>query len=190
MLEVKKSLAQRVALMGVLSAISIVLVALIRIPIFAGAPYLLYDMADIPILFGAFLLGAGGGLEILVVVSAIQAIFLSPDGFVGFVMHVCASGVLVIVATVIYRYFGKNVKSMVIGLICGSLAMTIMMIPLNYLITSWYLGVPRQAVTEALLPFIIPFNLIKAGLNSAITFVLYGAISFAFAKNSQPLKQE
>lgn len=43
----------------------------------------------------------------------------------------------------------------------------------NYLITPIYMGYPRQAVAQLLLPVFLPFNLLKAGLNAALTFVLY-----------------
>lgn len=35
------------------------------------------------------------------------------------------------------------------------------------------MGYPRQAVAQLLLPVFLPFNLLKAGLNAALTFVLY-----------------
>ena len=43
----------------------------------------------------------------------------------------------------------------------------------NYLVTPLYMGVPRDAVVELLLPAILPFNVLKAGLNAAFTFLLY-----------------
>ena len=50
------------------------------------------------------------------------------------------------------------------------------MIPANYLITPYFMNVPKQAIT-GILPFIVGFNLIKAGVNSVITFVLYKKVS-------------
>ena len=43
----------------------------------------------------------------------------------------------------------------------------------NYLIAPIYMGIPRDAVAELLLPAFLPFNLIKGGLNAAITMLLY-----------------
>ena len=43
----------------------------------------------------------------------------------------------------------------------------------NYLIAPIYMGYPREAVVELLLPAFLPFNLIKGGLNAAITMLLY-----------------
>ncbi len=43
----------------------------------------------------------------------------------------------------------------------------------NYLIAPIYMGYPREAVVELLLPAFLPFNVIKSGLNAAITMILY-----------------
>lgn len=39
-----------------------------------------------------------------------------------------------------------------------------------------YMGYPREAIVELLLPAFLPFNLIKGGLNAAITMLLYKPI--------------
>ena len=43
------------------------------------------------------------------------------------------------------------------------------------------MGAPREAVVQMLVPVIIPFNLVKSGVNSLITFVVYKSISRLFA---------
>lgn len=48
-----------------------------------------------------------------------------------------------------------------------------MMMFWNYLIASVYMGYPREAIVELLLPAFLPFNLVKEGLNAAITMLLY-----------------
>ena len=47
----------RLTTMGMLAALSVVLVMLVRFPLFPAAPFLMYDMADIPVLIGGMLLG-------------------------------------------------------------------------------------------------------------------------------------
>ncbi len=46
------------------------------------------------------------------------------------------------------------------------------MVPLNLIFTVHFYGNPYEVVRDALLPFIIPFNLIKSLVNSAIAFVI------------------
>lgn len=54
--------------------------------------------------------------------------------------------------------------------------MVLVMLFWNYLITPIYMGYPREAVVELLIPVFLPFNLIKGGLNAAITMILYKPI--------------
>ena len=96
MLKENISQTRKLTYMGLLAAVSVVLILLINIPIFPSASYLKYDMADVPILLATFLLGPAAGLEILFVVSAIQAFFLGGDGLVGLIMHFVASGTFIV----------------------------------------------------------------------------------------------
>ena len=45
------------------------------------------------------------------------------------------------------------------------------------------MGIPREAVTAMLIPVFLPFNLIKGGLNAALTIMLYKAVRFALDKS-------
>lgn len=168
---------QNLAKLGVLAGISVVLVALIHFPIIAAAPYLEYDPADIPILIGTFALGPAAGLLLTVVASTIQGLTVSAaSGGYGILMHIIATGTYVTVAGNIYRRH-KTRKMAAIALLSGSIAMTLIMIPANLLITPIFLGVSQDVVKSLLIPAIIPFNVVKAGINSILTFLLYKRIS-------------
>ncbi len=166
----------RLAKMGMLVAISIVLVYFIHFPIFPAVPFLEYDPADISILIGTFAFGPLAGILLTVVTSVIQGVTVSAaSGLYGIIMHVISTSVLVLVAGLIYKY-NKTRKGAVIALLCGVAAMTLVMIGANMIITPLFMGVPRNIVWE-LMPFIAGFNAIKAGINSAVTFLLYKRIS-------------
>jgi len=166
----------RLAKMGMLVAISIVLVSLIHFPIFPAAPYLEYDPADIPIFMGTFAFGPLAGLAITVVTAVIQGVTVSAaGGWFGIVMHILATGSFVLVAGLIYRA-QKNRKGAVIALAAGTLTMTAVMALANIILSPIFYGMPVEFVYDAL-PFIVAFNAIKAGVNSIITFVLYKRIS-------------
>ena len=51
--------------------------------------------------------------------------------------------------------------------------MAAVMLLWNYLIAPIYMGMPREAVAELLLPAFLPFNLIKGSINTAVTLLLY-----------------
>ena len=166
----------RLAKMAMLVAISVVLVAIIHFPIFPAVAFLEYDPADIPILIGSFAFGPLAGVLLTVVTAIIQGVTVSSaSGLYGILMHVIATSALVITAGVIYRK-NKTRKGAVIGLLCGVIAMTIVMMGANMVITPIFMGVPRNVVW-GLMPFIAAFNAIKAGINSIVTFLVYKRIS-------------
>ena len=161
--------------LAMLGAISLVLVFLIRIP-FPPAPFLTYDPADVPIFISAFAFGPLSGLAVTFVVCFVQAFALGGDGIVGFFMHFVATGSFVLVAGLIYKKH-KTKKYALIALLCGTIVMTASMIAWNLIITPMYLGVPVESVVAMILPILLPFNLLKAGINSVITFITYKAIA-------------
>lgn len=167
----------KTAVMAMLTALSIVSLYIIRMPLIPAAPFLEYDAADIPVLIGSMLLGPVHGMIILLAVCLIQALTVSASsGWIGFVMHFAASGIFVLVASNIYKR-KKTIKSLIAALAAGSLAMVIAMIPLNLVFTGIFLGAGTRAVIQMLIPAILPFNILKAVINSVATFAIYTPIS-------------
>lgn len=166
----------RLVKMGAMVALSVALVYLIHFPIFPAVAFLEYDPADIPILIGTFAFGPLAGLVLTVVTSVVQGLTVSASsGLYGILMHVIATGVLVVVSGTIYSR-KKTKKAAVFGLVCGMAAMAAVMMGANMVITPMFMGVPASAVWS-LMPFIVGFNVIKAGINGAVTFVLYKRIA-------------
>jgi riboflavin transporter FmnP len=169
--------------LAVLVAMSVLLVYLIHFPIMPAAPFLEYDPADIPILVGTFLFGPGAGLIITAVACIVQGLTVSASsGIIGILMHFFATGSYVIVAGLIYvKHHTKG--GAVAALIAGTLTMTAVMVAWNLVMTPIFMGTPRAAVAAMIVPVIIPFNLIKAALNGAITFAVYKSISRVFDRD-------
>lgn len=157
---------------AVLCAIAYVAVFLFRIPVF---DFLKYEPKDVIIVIGGFLLGPLAAFLISFVVSLIEMVTISDNGFIGFVMNVIASATFACTASVIYQK-NRTLKGAVIGLFVAVLAMTGVMLLWNYLITPLYLNVPREVVVGMMLPVLLPFNLLKGGLNMAIALLLYRPI--------------
>lgn len=164
---------RRITILGLMAAVSIILVYFIRFPIFPAAPFLEYDPADIPIFICTFLFGPWWGLGLTVVVSFIQGFTVSAgSGIIGVVMHIFATGSFALVAGFLYRR-NKTRKGAVAALLAGVATMVVMMVIWNLVFTPIFMGTPREAVLQMLVPVIIPFNLIKAGANAAVTFLVY-----------------
>ncbi len=166
--------------MGMLAALSTVLMLLVRFPILPAATFLEYEPADVPVLIAGFMYGPLEALIVAAVMALVQAFTVSAgSGWVGFVMHMIATGTLAVVASLVYKRF-HNMKGAIIGLACGSLAMTAIMVPANLFFTVRFFGVPYDAVVGLLVPAIIPFNLIKSVANSILTFAIYKSVSRIF----------
>ena len=168
----QKPNTKRLATISMLAAISVILVTLIHFPIFPAVSFLAYDPADVPIFIGTFAFGPFWGIALTAIVSIIQGVTVSAgDGLVGALMHILATGSFSLVAGLVYRRH-KTRRRAVLALCCGTVTMVAIMVLWNLIVTPWYLGVPTSVVT-GLLPWIILFNLIKAGGNSLLTFLLY-----------------
>lgn len=167
----------KLAVMGLLIAMSVMLVALIHFPIFPAAPFLEYDPADIPIFVGTFLMGPVVGFVITVLVSLIQGLTVSAaSGPIGMLMHVLATGSFALVAGSIYHH-KKNRKNAVLALVIGVVVMALVMALCNLVFTPIFMGTPREVVAGMLVPVILPFNLLKGGINALITYIIYKPIS-------------
>ena len=165
----------KLVVMAMLTALGYVFILFIRTPIFPTAPYLVYDAGDVPIILGTLMFGPLEGLAMTAVLSFLQMLFLSTDGFIGFIMHVAATGMLVMVSGLLYKKH-KTKKHAIIGLILGSIGMTLIMLPINYLVQVFYYGQPENFIIP-LLPTIAAFNAIKAFGNSLIVILIYKPLS-------------
>lgn len=167
---------QRMVMIAVFSAISIVLVALLHVPLFPAAPFLEYDMADVPIIIVTFLYGPLAGLLTTVIVSVLQGLTVSVgSGFIGILMHIFATGCYVLVAGNLYKRH-RSLGGEIASLGCGTAAMVAVMTLWNMLLTPLFMKAPFEQVMQLMLPAIIPFNLIKAGGNSLIAYFVFKAI--------------
>lgn len=162
----------RLAKLGLLAALSIVLVFFIHFPIFPTAKFLEYDPADIPIMIATFAFGPWYGLMTTIVVAVVQGLTVSASGGIyGIIMHIIATGTFVLVAGFLYQKH-KTKKGALIALLCGVVAWGLIMMPANI-----FTGMPVEAIRAILLPIILPFNLIKAGINAVVTFLVYKSVS-------------
>jgi len=184
----EKMTTAKLAKLAMMTAVSIVLLLIVRIP-FPPAPFLVYDPADVPIYITAFAFGPVEGLAVTLVVCLIQAFGLGGDGIYGFVMHFVATGIVAVAIGMMYRK-SKTKKTAVRALLVGVVIAVIVMCIMNLIVTPLYMGAPRAAVLAMIPTVIIPFNLLKAGINAVLTFLLYKRISGLLHGSGRTVKQE
>ena len=166
--------------MAMLAALAIVADIFLRIPGIGG--FLTYEPKDVILTIGGFIFGAVPGIIMSLIVCLVEMVTVSTTGPIGLLMNFLSSAVFVGVSAVIYSR-KKTLSRAIIGLIAGSLAMTAIMLLWNYIITPVYMNVPREAVVQMILPLLLPFNLLKAALNSVLVLFLYKGVVTALRKS-------
>lgn len=165
-------------MVAMLCAIAYVVVVIARIPVVL---FLKYEPKDVVITIGGFLFGPLTSFIISAIVSIVEMLTASDTGIIGCVMNILASCSFACIAAWIYKK-KHTLSGAVLGLICGIFMMTIVMLLWNYLITPIYMGYPREVVAELLIPAFLPFNLLKGGLNTALTLLIYKPVVQALRK--------
>lgn len=159
-----------------------------------GAPFLKIELSSVPVLIGGFALGPWAGFTVLLVKSLIFAVLkFSQEELVGIPMNIIAVGTTVIVASYIYEK-RKTWKNAILALFSGVITSTIVMIPVNYFIVpkffQWlYPHIPAMSgpqIINVVVSAIIPFNLVFAGVNAVLTFLIYKRVSGFLRPEGEP----
>lgn len=176
---------KEMVLISMLAAIAYVIVAFIRIPVVL---FLKYEPKDVIITIGGFLLGPLAAFITSLVVSLVEMVSISDTGPIGALMNLLSTCSFACTAAIFYKK-RHTLSGAISGLVLGSVVMVAAMLLWNWLITPLYMGVARSAVEGMLIPMFLPFNLLKAGLNSALVLVLYKPLVTALRKaNLAPSK--
>ena len=170
---------KKITAVGMLCAITYVIVAVGRIPVVL---FLRYDPSDVVVTLGGLIWGPMTACIVSVLVAVIEMITVSDTGILGCIMNIVQTLSFACTASVIYKK-KRTLYGAVIGLFTGCAAMVSVMMLWNYLVTPIYMGYPREAVAKLLLPVFLPFNLLKSVLNAAITFLLYKPVVTALRKS-------
>lgn len=143
--------------------------------------YLDFDFKDVVICIGGFTFGPLAAAIISIIVAFIEFLTISSTGPVGLIMNVLATCSFCCTASLIYKRHHTK-RGAVIGLACGVVVLTAVMLLWNYLITPMYQGVPRDVVASMLPTVFLPFNLVKGGMNMAATLLLYKPVVSALRR--------
>jgi riboflavin transporter FmnP len=165
---------------AMLSSISFVLM-LFNFPLPALPPFLKVDFSDVPALIAAITMGPVAGILVALFKNVLYWIYSgSTTGVpVGEMANFATSILFMLPVYAIYRKV-SNTKGLAIGLFVGILAMAIGMSVLNYAVFlpmyTYFLNMPAltgSAMRDTIVLGILPFNLIKGLLLSAIIIVLF-----------------
>ena len=179
---------------GALSAVAGVLM-LLEMPLWFAPSFYKLDFSEIPVLIGAFALGPIAGITIEFIKILLNFVLNGTvTGGVGELANFLIGCAFIVPAGVFYKH-NKNTKNAIIGMVIGTLVLTVVGALLNYFLLlpvyAKVFGAPIQAFIDmgnALNPYIVdlksfvlfcvvPFNLLKGIVVSAITLLVYKRIS-------------
>lgn len=166
------SQTKKLTTIGMLCALAYASTVIGRVPLVL---FLKYDPKDIIIAISGLVLGPLTSFSVALIVSLVEMFTISENGVLGLLMNVISSCSFACTTAFVYKK-KRKLSGAITGLFCGWGCMVFVMLLWNYLITPIYMGYPREAVVELLIPAFLPFNLIKGGLNTAITMILYKPI--------------
>lgn len=171
---------KKLTTISMLCALAYVAVIVGRIPLVL---FLKYDPKDVVIVIGGFIFGPLTAFTVTVIVSIVQMFTISGTGIWGCIMNIVSSCSFACTAAFIYKK-KHSLSGAILALFCGWSCQVGIMMVWNYIIAPIYMGYPREAIVELLLPAFLPFNLIKGGLNAAITMLLYKPIVTALRRSN------
>jgi len=186
--------ARRVAIVGVFSAISAILM-LFELPLPFAPSFYELDFSEIPVMICAFSMGPAAGVAAELCKVLLKLVLKGTStAFVGDFANFVVGCTLVLPASIIY-YIKKSKKMAIVGLAAGTLIMTIFGSTFNglYLLPkfSQLFGLPMDAIIGmgtainsritsvwTLVCFAVaPFNILKGAIVSVVTLLLYKHIS-------------
>lgn len=188
--------AREMTKIGMLSVIAFILMYF-QFPIAFVAPsFMQIDISDLPVLIGAFTMGPVYGIIIAALKNILALIFKGTiTAGVGELSNFIVSSTFAVVASLFYRRH-RTYKGAMLSLAVGVIAMTTLAMFSNYFVVFPLYGkvMPMEAIIEmgrAITPRIdglfsmmifsvLPFNLIKGFITSAVMMLVYKKISPIF----------
>ena len=143
--------------------------------------YLSLDAGDIIIVLASFIYGPGVGI-VISLISSMAGFLYSGTMWWGALMDFVSSAVFAFTASYIYSRH-KTFNFAVIGIYSAVVAVTLIMMPLNILITPLYMPVSVEFVIKEIPRMLLPFNFAKATFNGGMVLLLYKPLVRALRKS-------
>ncbi|GGC80949.1 ECF transporter S component [Enterococcus wangshanyuanii] len=177
---------QKMVSVAMLAAIGVVL-QFVAFPIMPAFSFLKIDFSDIPVMISMFLFGPLAGISTAFIRSVLHLFTtgISPQNFVGDAASFFATTMFTLPMYYFFKRGSHKTANKVFGVITGILGLTIFMSVANYfVITPIYLklfGVSAgeflgMSLAKYVTIGILPFNLIKGAIVSAVFLVLHAKL--------------
>ena len=150
--------------------------------------FLSFDAKDAVITIASFIYGPVASVAMSFITAFLEFISFGGTGPYGALMDFVSTLSFTLTASLIYKY-RRNLSGALISLGTASAVYVAVMMVANLLITPLYMGVGVDAVKALIPTMLLPFNIAKALMNSAIVMLIYKPVSklvrrIGFAKPS------
>ncbi len=186
-----KNKIRPLAVTGIMSGLSFVLMVL-EFPLpFIMPSFIQFDFSELPALITSFSLGPLWGVAVCLIKNLLH-LSLSKTSGVGELANFLIGASFCFVSGLFYK-IKKNRKGALLGCIIGALVMSIISFPINFFITYpfYFNFMPKETVInmynsifpyvdtlpKALIIFNLPFTFWKGIIDSLICFIIYKKIS-------------
>ncbi len=143
--------------------------------------HLTFDAKDAIITIAAYIYGPVSAIMMSIVTSVIETFAFGGDtGWYGLLMNILSTVAFSVTASLIYRK-RRDINGALIGLLIASGVTTAVMLLLNMFVAPLYFGIKLfdPYIMNMIPTLILPFNLAKSIMNSALTLYLYKPVSVA-----------
>jgi|SRR5699024_8454391 len=168
----------KLIILSLLGAISFLLFFL-NFPLPFMPPYLKVDFGEIPAIIAGLIFSPIAGVIVIAIKNILYLIIGSGEP-VGVAANFLAATLFVLPISILYHKY-KTVKSVISGLVIGTVVMAVAMSVLNYLIIlpvyAWFMGMEEMKIESvkrvAVLAGILPFNILKGTIVGMLFVPLY-----------------
>ena len=190
----KKFGISEITKIAILASISVLLM-FIKVPLPFAPTFMEMDIAELPALIGGFAMGPLAGFLIVCIKLLLNIIINGTKTFyVGELSNLIVSSAFVLTTAFIYKH-NKSKKSALLGLVIGSITMSLVATLSNYFVIfplyakllkidlNAFVGMVAKinplvkSYFTLRLFSILPFNLVKTAVTSIVTSLLYKRIS-------------
>jgi riboflavin transporter FmnP len=109
-------------------------------------------------------------------VVALAMALVGSGGAIGAVSRFVGSAALALTAAVVYRRLAGRARSKLISVLTGVLVYTLAEVALTVILGPLFFGDMRMALAM-ILPVVVPFNLLKGGINGAAALLIDTGVS-------------
>lgn len=138
--------------------------------------FLTFDAKDAIITIASFIYGPISAVAMSIITTLLEAISVGNTGPYGALMDLVSTLSFTLTASIIYKY-KRNLSGALISLGTASCVYVAVMMVANLLITPLYMGVNVEQVKALIPTMLLPFNIAKALMNSALVMIVYKPIS-------------